>query len=398
MTTAVLTASAAARGPGSAEAAIPTRERDSRIDNVRFVLIVLVVLGHMLATMRAEPLIDGVYAWIYMFHMPAFVFLSGLVISSATIDQRGGRRVLTGLIAPLLIFGGLYEIWGTMLGTDTPSAGDPLDPYWLLWFLVALTMWRLSVPILRTLRWPVLTTLVGATALVVLTDLPGVMSLDRFIVLMPFFVAGLVLSPRSLRHLDSWTWRGIAAAILLASASAAAWASHLPKGFLTFDDGVGDAGRTALVDLPAFLGMYAIAAAMILAILVLVPNRRGMITTWGTRTIYVYLLHGFVIRAFRVSGLDAVLNNPAGWALVVAASVALAVALSSRVVIRWTQPLVEPRLTWLLRPDTDPSAGGSPTVPVTDPAAQPGETGRSPRASAEESVAANVAVRWSSSR
>src|SRR4029077_11373781 len=72
-----------AGAPGGGPAAEGTaKERDSVIDNARFILIVLVVLGHFLTTMQGSPALDVLYAWIYMFHMPAFVFLSGLWINA----------------------------------------------------------------------------------------------------------------------------------------------------------------------------------------------------------------------------------------------------------------------------------------------------------------------------
>jgi fucose 4-O-acetylase-like acetyltransferase len=139
----------------------------------------------------------------------------------------------------------------------------------------------------------------------------------------------------------------------VASPFVAFWVTELPGGFLTFNDAVGSGEGAAIGDLPEFLAMYAIAAAMIVALLALVPTGRSVITTWGTRTMYVYLLHGFVIRAFRATELSDSLASAAGVALVIVAALALTVALSSDAVVDRTRRLIEPDVGWLLRPEVD---------------------------------------------
>ena len=55
------------------------KSRDERIDAVKYWLLVLVVAGHILK--RDEflrlPECEIVMKWIYYFHMPLFIFLSG---------------------------------------------------------------------------------------------------------------------------------------------------------------------------------------------------------------------------------------------------------------------------------------------------------------------------------
>ncbi len=312
---------------------------------MRFALIVLVVLGHMIMTMRSAPAIDVAYTWIYTFHMPAFVFLSGLVVRRSAVDERQGARIIGGFVAPLVIFTVLYEAVARLIGQPAPSDSSLADPYWLLWFLAALALWRLSVPLLRALRWPVATSAVIAAGLALLVDLPSEASIDRFIVLTPFFTAGLMLTPDRLRVLRSRTVRLLAAGFLAVSIPLAVRTAHaLPDRFILFNDGV-----ERLADLPEFLGMYALATGMIIALLALVPAVRGAFTVWGSRTVYVYLLHGFAVLAFRASPLDDLLNNPTGWIVVAVASAGLAVGLSSEPVVRATRRFVEPDLSWLLR-------------------------------------------------
>ncbi|NSN87021.1 hypothetical protein HRE16_01125 [Enterococcus faecalis] len=85
-------------------------ENDKRIykwDNVKLFLIFLVIFGHILDR-EASPsrLMETINFWIYSFHMPAFIFVSGL-FSKHAIKQRKYLRLLSFvwlyLLAKLLI-------------------------------------------------------------------------------------------------------------------------------------------------------------------------------------------------------------------------------------------------------------------------------------------------------
>ena len=339
--------------------------RDPLIDNVRFILIVLVVFGHFLTSMRDEPQIETVYLWIYLFHMPAFVFLAGLVITNYALTRKAARRIVTGLLAPFVIFTVLYEWFGRWVDMPVPS-DDPLrQPYWLLWFLMALALWRLCVPLLSGLRWPVITTVISSTVLALTVDLSKYWSIDRFVVLMPFFTAGLMMRPDAIQRVRGAGWRVLGVVILLAAIPVAVWAKDLQRGFITYSDAVDSPD-----EVPAFLVMYAVAAAMTVAVIALAPSRRSRISVWGTRTIYVYLLHGFFVRAFRASDVDQALESTEGMLLMLLVSIVLSILLASSAVIRLTRPLVEPRMDWFMRPEP-PAGTGAPAGP-TPAAPRPG--------------------------
>ena len=51
------------------------KAREYQYDNLRFLLIALVVLGHLLEIAVEFPQKEILYTLIYSFHMPAFLFL-----------------------------------------------------------------------------------------------------------------------------------------------------------------------------------------------------------------------------------------------------------------------------------------------------------------------------------
>ena len=67
------------------------KHRDPYWDNLKFVLICLVVLGHFLLPVKPKgQLARTAFYWIYLFHMQAFVFVSGFTSKSYVV--RDGKE------------------------------------------------------------------------------------------------------------------------------------------------------------------------------------------------------------------------------------------------------------------------------------------------------------------
>ena len=56
---------------------INSRERNYWLDNTKFLLILLVVVGHFISSFRKYELVNHFYYFILLFHMPLFVFITG---------------------------------------------------------------------------------------------------------------------------------------------------------------------------------------------------------------------------------------------------------------------------------------------------------------------------------
>ncbi len=66
--------------------------RDSYFDNARFILIFLVVFGHLIQSyVDANTFVATLYKFIYAFHMPAFILISGYFAKG--IYQKPHRRL-----------------------------------------------------------------------------------------------------------------------------------------------------------------------------------------------------------------------------------------------------------------------------------------------------------------
>jgi fucose 4-O-acetylase-like acetyltransferase len=323
--------------------------RDPFFDNAKFLAIVLVVAGHAIEPLRDVPAAHALYLFLYMFHMPVFIVIAGYFSKGFPASSDKVRKLVTGLLVPFVLFQLAYMLFARLAGRNVDLS--LLDPYYLTWFLLALFAWRVSSPLWMRVRWPILIA-VGISVLAGTQDLADLLSIGRVLSLLPFFVLGLWLKPQHFEVLRRRAVRLAAVPVFLGGIVVAFWAyprMSLDWIFWRQDNeylAVGDLAGSAMR-----LGMLACAGVLVAAFLALVPRRRYWFTRLGTRTLYVYLLHGFVVKgAIYLGLLDARwLHSLWGIALVAASGAVLALLLSTGFVRRITRWAVEPSMRWVFR-------------------------------------------------
>lgn len=349
-------------------------EKSSRValwDNARFLLIVLVVIGHLISTVRTENEFGfALYAYIYLFHMPAMILLAGLFARPEA--QPKAIRSTIQLLCTWVIWEIIWALLRALVDRELPGTGFLVNPSWTLWFLVSLATMRILLPYIARLRRPLVFAIVVSLGAGMLPSLGTEFSFMRTLTFMPFFVAGWLIRERGWLE-GRWFTRPSRAARPAATAvlvAVGAWVALQPPDFwridrwLTWRDDnlrkldrapVGDWVPTewSLVTVSGTLLtalLLSVAALMTLALLLLTPRRTSVITAWGSRTLYVYLLHGPIVWALRGVGVVDALNE-LGWIgipLLMLLGLGLAILLSMAWVPRVFRPLIQPRIDWLL--------------------------------------------------
>ena len=175
----------------------PPKERVAYLDNARYWVMLLVVIGHVLTQFTEMDSARGVYVWIYSFHMPFFVLISGYTARNYVGDARQVRRIVSTLVVPYLI----AETSLQLITRHYVGEPDPLmilSPQWLAWFLAALFIWRLTTPIWRALRYPITTSIIISLA-VGLIEVPNVLALPKVLGFLPVLRRRHAHEPRGLR-------------------------------------------------------------------------------------------------------------------------------------------------------------------------------------------------------
>ncbi|MGR6317096.1 acyltransferase family protein [Micromonospora soli] len=337
--------------PESPGVAVAPVSRDPYIDNVKGLLIVLVVLGHLVGqTVGSSPGGRTIYTFIYLCHMPAFVLLSGM-LSATELTGRRAASLIRDLLAPYVVFQLLYMGFYTVMDKPMPWTIDELlSPIYHLWFLPALFIWRMLAPLFAQLRGAVVIAVVVSLSAGAATVLGHALSLDRVAGMLPFFVLGVWLGRGRLARRPSPRVRLTATAVLIAAAPVAYLvASRLPSLWLYWNRGYQRLGVEVTEGVLIRLGLMAVGLAMTWAIMMLAPRRQTFLTGWGANSIYPYLLHVFVVMAFAWSPLNNQVDNLPALLVLVAAAVALVWITASRPVVWALRPLVSPPVGWLLR-------------------------------------------------
>ncbi|MFD0775593.1 acyltransferase family protein, partial [Streptomonospora algeriensis] len=329
------------------------RERDALLDNAKFLLIALVVIGHAIEPLTDDTrLADAAYYWVYLFHMPAFVLISGYLSKSFDGSWRRIDKLLTTVAAPYLIFWGVYALVSLAMGRDLPAG--PLEPLWLTWFLAALFVWRLSVPVWNRIRWP-FTVSIAVSLLSGAVATGDVLGASRIVSLLPFFVGGLVLQPRHLELLQRTRVRVWSAGLMLASAATCyLYLERLSREWIYWRESIADRGMELLpVGLPGRLMFMVLAFALTAAVLSLTPRRTTHATRLGALTMYVYLLHGLFVRGADALGWYDFAGSALGGHLALGATALGAVGVTYLLCTAWvrraTRWAVEPPVELMLR-------------------------------------------------
>ena len=170
-------------------------ERDRVLDATKYILIVLVVIGHFIEpTKYTSSATCGLYCFIYSFHMPLFVLISGYLYKQRTLSEEIKKCIpflevcLLSHIGVLLIRNGL-----NISIKNIAYFGDPA------WYLLCLVYWRIGTNVLLK-RFNAIHVLSFA----VLLDLISfcvvkhgcIFSIARAISFYPFFMLGYYLKDK----------------------------------------------------------------------------------------------------------------------------------------------------------------------------------------------------------
>jgi len=271
--------------------------RDTRIDSVKGVLIILVVFGHLITPFTyRSALYSAIYAGIFVFHMPLFVMIAGM-FSKPQLNDSDYLAMLSRLVLPLVIFQCLYV--GFVSVKSMHLAGPVWQPYWILWFLLCMLLWKVTLPLVLRIRYCIVISFAITLAAGYVDKIGPALHLSRFLYFFPFFLIGHLYG-RNIIAFATAHQCALGAAFVLVVAGTAWWSLHgLPRDALY--------GNRGYAHAPFIEGAPAVGRVIILA-LSLVASIGGVALfagSWnfliriGQRSLAVYLLHGFAVIAVR---------------------------------------------------------------------------------------------------
>lgn len=317
--------------------------RDPWLDNAKMVLVTLVVVGHSLTMLPWTAFHNQVYDFLYFWHMPAFVLVTGHLSRTFSYSRRRLWALARGLLVPYVIVEAALVAFRQIVGGEDHFHRLWVVPHWPLWYLPATFCWRLATPVLRRLGLLALPVAIGIGLLggYVTADY---LDVRRILGFLPFFVLGLVLSPRALAPLRTVPARVAAAVVLvgvwLLAGTLDQWAQTRWLYYSwTYAHLSSDLSPVATRALLVLVGGVAA-----LAVLALVPTRGGWFSRMGAASLVVYLCHGFVVKGVGYTAYPrwAAQHADASLWLTMAGAVVVALVLASPWVARRLERAIDP--------------------------------------------------------
>ncbi len=276
-----------------------SKVRNYHFDNIKALLIFLVVFGHMIEPLRNIELFEKTYFIIYSFHMPLFIFISGYF---ARANTKGIKKLALLLIKYEVIYSIVFLILFGAGGDGAPSGTlfdmiiYALQPIWVLWFLLSLICWRFLL--IAYEKHPV-AMLVIIGLIIGFNFIPfdfRVLSIGRTLSFFPYFLLGYLAKKkefdfhRVLRNHTFTFYLGMIVVIfwVLYSGKVVTDLLYGASSFNYFD--------YSLLELTLFkLNLYLVAIAASIVVINLVPTRQTRFSDIGPKTLPIYLWHPVII-------------------------------------------------------------------------------------------------------
>ena len=302
------------------EAVKKSTKRIYKWDNLKCFLIVMVVIGHFVN--QYAPIsntMKSLSLFIYSFHMPLFIFLSGL------LQKRWSQRCKFQWDKPLyyIMIGYALKvcIYGIKILFHQKAVFQWFEGTGIPWYMFAMAAFMVIAYLIKELPlWFVLPISILAACLAGYDENIGsFLYLSRIIVFFPFYYTGYCLDIKKLQEVLNKTWIKCLSAIFLTD--------MILYTLAKIEDNYSYirlfTGRNAysLINVESCgavhrLMFYVIAFLMGIAIISLIPNCKvPVVGTVGARTLQIYFWHRLILYVLTFSGITGSLikNVPSGW-------------------------------------------------------------------------------------
>ena len=316
-------------------------KRSAYFDNAKAILIYFVVLGHLLSGyLRANEYLDTLYLVIYLFHMPAFILISGH-FSRKIKTLEDVKKLIKTLLIPYVIFQLIYSFYYMKVFSD-PIEFTLFEPRYALWFLLSMLLWKVMLSIFGNHKAMIVVSIILSLFIGYISEVNEWLSLSRTFFFFPFFLMGYYVNRTTFEKLkNKWNIRiaFIGSMLLIVFVylfGDVRWREWF-YGRMPYEDIYYNIFDSAVV---TRLVIYLLMIGSVYLFLTLVPAKERWYTAIGEKTFSVYLLHLFFIRAFKESRLYIWIGQTGNFVVLTLIAFAIVYMLSRRWVWRVTKPIL----------------------------------------------------------
>ena len=313
-----------------------TDTRNYLWDNIKAFLIFTVVLGHFLEFFPVNNIVfKCLDYWIYTFHMPAFLFVSGFWAKNYCVNGKvRAEKVITNL-SYFLVFQVLFFLF-TKLFLVPDDTFTLFYPDMGLWYLCAVVAYYLLIPIAEKLPFYIMLPCCFILSLLINTDPAGssFMVLSRIFVFLPYFFLGYYISENTISKLRKIKGK-VFISIISAMISVGIWGSIILLNSrdafplrmfygknsyesMNFSDAHGMCLRAL---------SWVISLLMIFALILIFSEKKNIFSYLGKYSLQIYILHMPLGMFFRETDFTQQFPVDTWWQGVVILIIAIAVTL-----------------------------------------------------------------------
>ncbi len=335
-------------------------DRDIKLSNMKGLLIFLVVFGHLVSPYQEK--FNGLYLFVYSFHIPLFVLVSGYFAKRANFQK------ICNFVLLYLIFQFLYKFYVILVNPRRDFELTYDQPYYHLWYLTSMAAWYFIAVIVNKLKLNnrnkiiliICCFVVGTLSRGVTPHLAGWLkdygiyfeshsfSYQRTLTFLPFFMIGMFLSKEGMEKLyNSLKGRKLLPTLVMLGVFAYFVVAdcknyeNILKGSYGFDEMKGN----AILKIGQISFLYVIAIVMCYIVLNLVSSKMCFITKWGENTLPVFLFHRFITKIIKNIDYLYDVNKYVLLALIIMMDVLIISILSTETFTKYTYYLWNPLKT-----------------------------------------------------
>ena len=259
------------------------------IDNLKVLLILLVIFGHFIEIFNNIDL-EWLYKTIYMIHMPSFTFISGYLF------KKKGRDFFIFHFKIYIVFQTLYVIFDSIIlkQDQTKLLYYLITPKYLMWYIFSFIFWTLisnyiqRVKLKHIISFAIFSILAGLFFFV-----DRYFSISRTLYFLPFFLTGRYIKENGLdmkgkSYMIPLSLFGIILLLIIGIDIKILWAADSYKASDTIYR----------------ILLYLVSFSLIPAILFMIPKKDIGLIKISNNTMSVYLIHGFFIKYIKYLDLQ----------------------------------------------------------------------------------------------
>lgn len=173
-------------------------------DNLKFILIYFVVLGHFMQTHMEISIYKSLWIFIYAFHMPAFFMIAGYFHKNEDVSNKVMKFFMYGIIIKIILSLTKFVLMNKISFTLFSEKDLPWFMYVMGFHVLLMYLFRSFDKKIILLFSVVLSMFIGFDK-----NIGDFLCLSRTIIFFPFYVMGSMISREFLERLNFYKLRSI---------------------------------------------------------------------------------------------------------------------------------------------------------------------------------------------